>query len=58
MLALENQAIADYQGLLGECKSRFHNHSIIENLERLISDEKKHALLVRELIQILERQPD
>lgn len=56
MLKLEEQSIADYQDLLEETKKRFAGHAIIPHLEQLISDEKKHVLLVKELIQILERQ--
>ncbi len=58
MLGLENQSIVDYQVLLEECKKRFKNHAMIPHFEKLIADEKKHALLVQELIQILERQPN
>ena len=58
MLALEKKSVVDYQALLDECKKRFKNHSIASHLERLIADEKKHALLVQELIEILSRQPD
>ena len=58
MLKLENNSVVAYQALLEETKKSFKNHSIFAHLERLISDEKKHALLVRELMQILERQPD
>ncbi len=58
MLKLEEKSIVDYQALLEECQKRFRNHSIIAHLERLIAEEKKHALLVQELIDILNRQPD
>ena len=57
MLRLEEQSVVGYQALLEESKKRFRDHSIIPNLEKLISDEKRHALLVKELISILERQP-
>lgn len=56
MLKLEKDSIVEYRSLLEESKKRFKNHSINEHLEKLVADEKKHALLVEELIQILERQ--
>ena len=58
MLKLEKDSIVAYQALLDESKRRFKNHSINAHLERLITDEKKHALLVQDLIQILERQAE
>jgi rubrerythrin len=58
MLKLENDSVVAYQALLKETKKHFKNHSIVAHLERLITDEKKHALLVEELIHILEKQPD
>ena len=56
MLALEKRSVVDYQALIEECKKHFKNHSVIAHLERLVADEKKHVLLVQELIQILDRQ--
>ena len=47
MLGLEKQSIVDYQALLEECKKRYKGHSIKPHLERLIADEKRHALLVK-----------
>ena len=58
MLALEKKSVVAYQALLDECKKRFENHSIASHLEKLIADEKKHTLLVQEMIEILSRQPD
>ena len=58
MLQLEKQSVVDYQALLEGCKKRHKGHSIEPHLERLIADEKKHTLLVQELIEILSRQPD
>ena len=58
MLQLEEQSVTDYQALLKECQKKYKGHSIEANLEKLITDEKKHALLVRELIGILDRQFD
>ncbi len=57
MLKLEEQSIIDYEALLDESKKRFTDQTIASHFEKLISDEKRHALLVKELIQILERQP-
>lgn len=58
MLKLEEKSAADYQALIDECKKRFKNHAIVTHLTQLVVDEKKHALLVRELIKILNRQPN
>ena len=58
MLKLEEESVVDYQALLEECKTKFKGHSLVSHLEKLITDEKKHALLVKELLAILERQPD
>lgn len=58
MLKLEEESIVDYQALLGECKTKHKGHSIEPHFEKLITDEKKHALLCKELLSILERQPD
>ena len=56
MLALEKQSVVNYQALIEECRKRFRSHSIIAHLERLVADERKHVLLVQELIQILDSQ--
>ncbi len=56
MLKLEEKAAADYEALLMECREKYKDHAIIHELERLVSDEKKHALLVMELLEILGRQ--
>lgn len=58
MLALEEKSILEYQALLDESKRRVGDSFIIPQLEKIIFDEKAHAQLVKELIQILERQPD
>ena len=58
MLELENQAVVAYQELLRECRNKHKGHAIEAHLERLITDEKKHATLVEELIRILDVQPD
>ena len=57
MLKLEEQSVEEYQDLLDECSSHFKGHSVIPSLERLIADEKRHAILVKELQAILSRQP-
>lgn len=56
MLILEEQSIVDYQALLEETQKHYQGHAIIPHLQRLIADEKKHAVLVKELLQILEKQ--
>ena len=58
MLELEKKAARDYQAMLEDCRSRNKNHAVMPHLERLIGDEKEHAVLVEELIQILNRQTD
>lgn len=58
MLELEKKSVVDYEALLEECRKRFKNHAIQEHLEKLIHDEKKHARLVGELLEILARQRD
>lgn len=58
MLKLEKQSISDYQSLLKDLNKRFKNHVVAPHLETLVADEKKHALLVEQLLQILDSQPD
>jgi rubrerythrin len=57
MLQLEEQSVTDYEKLLEECKTKYKGHSLEPHLEQLIKDEKKHSLLCKELLAILERQP-
>ena len=56
MLELEEKSVVGYQALLEECKKKYKGHSIEPHFEKLIADEKKHVLLVQELIEILNRQ--
>lgn len=56
MLKLENEAAAEYEKLLEECRSHFDRHPVIPHFERLIADEKRHAGLVEELLRMLARQ--
>ena len=56
MLDLETQSVTTYQVLLDECREKYKGHSIEVHLEQLIKDEKKHILLVKELIRILGSQ--
>ena len=58
MLNLELQAARDYQLLIERCRSLGGNAPVIECLEGLIRDEKRHAALAKELLLILERQKD
>ena len=58
MLRLEEESVTDYQALLEECKTKYKSHTLIPHFERLITDEKKHAHLCKELLTILNRQPD
>ena len=58
MLELEKQGIVAYEGLLHKCKNKHKGHSIESHLERLIADEKRHAILVEELLRILDAQMD
>lgn len=56
MLALEKKSVDHYEDLLRECKAKYKEHSIQPHIERLIKDEKKHIVLVQELIDILNSQ--
>ena len=56
MLQLELQSVTDYQALLNECRKKYKDHPIEPHLEKLIKDEKKHAVLVEELISVLNAQ--
>ena len=57
MLKLEEQSIVDYTSVLKECKGK--GNTVFEtNLKKLILDEKKHAKLVKELLNIVDRQED
>ena len=58
MLKLEEESVVDYQALLEECKTKYKDHAVVPHFEKLITDEKKHALLVKELLAILNRQSD
>jgi hypothetical protein len=58
MLKLEEQSVLDYQAMLDECKAKSGQHAIVPHLQGLIRDEKKHALLCKELLAILDRQPE
>lgn len=58
MLSLESQAASEYAELLAECRSLSKDHPVLTNLERLVTDEKKHAKLVEQLLKILDRQTD
>ena len=57
MLKLEEESIVDYELLLRECKKHFPDQPALQtHFERLIRDEKRHAKLCKELIQIAKRQ--
>lgn len=58
MLTLEKDSVVAYSSMLKECKKKHQMDSIIPHLERLVADEKRHALLCKELCAILERQPE
>jgi len=59
MLELEQRSIIDYGSILKECQNKRKGNSALEtNLKKLISDEKKHAKLVEELLKITSRQDD
>ncbi len=58
MLELEKQSVVAYQALLDESRKRHKGHAIEPNLEKLIVDEKKHTVLVEELLKILGTQQD
>ena len=57
MLKLEERAVTEYTNLIRECREKYKDHHvIIGELKRLVADEKKHTLLVKELSDILGRQ--
>lgn len=58
MLTLEEEAAACYESLIQDCRRHNADHAILPLLERLVTDEKRHAKLVRELLSILDRQED
>ncbi|HTL71599.1 MAG TPA: hypothetical protein VL404_09950 [Candidatus Eisenbacteria bacterium] len=58
MLELERGAVRDYEELLAESRAKFKKAALEAHLEHLIADEKKHARLVEELLEILKRQPE
>ena len=58
MLVLEEQSIQDYEEILKECGKSKAASETKEKLERLITDETRHAKYVRELIKIVNRQEE
>ena len=58
MLKLEKNSAAVYEKLLAECRESNRDHSVVTHLERLVQDEKRHARLCEELLEILGRQID
>ena len=59
MLRLEEEGIEAYAWLLDECQEKHKNEKEVhEHLKTLITDEKKHARLVKELLKIVKRQED
>ena len=58
MFLLEKQGVRNYEMLLKECQDKYKSHPIVPHFKKLITDEKKHVLLVEELLTILRRQPD
>ena len=59
MLRLEEEGIQAYESLLDECQKKHKNEKEVhQDLKTLITDEKKHAKLVQELLKIVKRQED
>ena len=59
MLSLEHQSVEEYQVLLEECQKKSKGEIELQNdLRKLIADEKKHAQLVQELLNIVQQQKD
>ena len=59
MLRLEEEGIVTYESFLDECRKNHKSEKEVqEQLKTLITDEKKHARLVRELLKIVKRQED
>ena len=59
MLRLEEQSAIAYESVLEECKDQWKENPELEtSLKKIISDEKKHAKLVQELLEIVNQQED
>lgn len=58
MLKLEKDSAVSYEKLLNQCRQSNKDHAVIGHLERLVQDEKRHAKLCEELLEILGRQID
>ena len=56
MLKVELASAKEYEELLEECRKTNKTPAVAAHLERLVSDEKKHAKLCEQLLAILERQ--
>jgi rubrerythrin len=57
MLRLEEEALEAYEAVLDECHKNYGDEKEVQaHLKSLITDEKKHARLVQELIKIVKRQ--
>lgn len=59
ILEIEKQALQVYGALLKDCKTHYQDEAGLQkNFESLIQDEKRHVLLVQELLDIVCRQAD
>ena len=59
MLRLEEEGIQAYESFLDECQKKHKDEKeVLQHLKTLITDEKKHARLVKELLTIVKRQGD
>ena len=59
MLRLEEESIVGYQKLLEECQKKSEGGLELQNdLKKLITDEKRHAKLVQELLNIVRREEE
>ena len=58
MLDLELRAAETYEFLLEECKQKEEEMSVQEELAKLVADEKKHAKLVQQLLEIVAKQAE
>ncbi len=57
MLKLEEDSVKAYEKLSKEAQKITGSEAVRPHLERLIADEKRHSLLVNELLKILNKQP-
>ena len=59
MLQLEEESVKQYENLLEESQKMYKNDIETQDIfKKLIVDEQRHAKLVQELLNIVDKQPD